>query len=431
MNNSTIRQAMDNLSAIFNYTTPTNEVPLHPLSEPEKNYIDNLIALLRQCHNIILSGAPGTGKTYLAKQIAKEMGAEYKFVQFHPSMDYTDFVEGIRPVSSDNPEPSAIGFKLLPGIFKSFCAMAVTPFHVEDNFDEIYDQFLEEFSDQDLVLETPVRKKRFHVRFSANESCIAVPETESKTEMSITRERLKEYMRTNTIHDWKPYVSAIGAFLSNKYDYKLEKSNTEKKDFVFIIDEINRGDLSKIFGELFFAIDPGYRGVAGKVETQYSNLLKSDDPFYDGFYVPENVYIIGTMNDIDRSVESMDFAIRRRFTWFTVRPNDRISMLEDSQYGLNEDVRLKAVTCMETINKIIRSAEGLGEAYEVGPAYFLKLKLLDNSFDKLWNFHIQPLLSEYLRGNPDAGDLLTQLQDGYFSALNSDKMSPDSNEVHG
>ena len=88
-----------------------------------------------------------------------------------------------------------------------------------------------------------------------------------------------------------------------------------EKKFVFIIDEINRGEISKIFGELFFSIDPGYRGVKGKVQTQYQNLITEDDPFKDGFFIPENVYIIGTMNDIDRSVECMDFAMRRRFTF--------------------------------------------------------------------------------------------------------------------
>ncbi len=85
---------------------------------------------------------------------------------------------------------------------------------------------------------------------------------------------------------------------------------------MFIIDEINRGEISKIFGDLFFSIGPGYRGPSGRVMTQYQNLVKDDDDaFKDGFYIPENVFIIGTMNDIDRSVESMDFAFRRRFAF--------------------------------------------------------------------------------------------------------------------
>ena len=90
---------------------------------------------------------------------------------------------------------------------------------------------------------------------------------------------------------------------------KVEETVVERKNYVFIIDEINRGEISKIFGELFFSIDPGYRGVAGTVQTQYQNLIEDGDIYENGFYVPENVYIIGTMNDIDRSVDSMDFAI--------------------------------------------------------------------------------------------------------------------------
>ena len=89
----------------------------------------------------------------------------------------------------------------------------------------------------------------------------------------------------------------------------------QSKKFIFVIDEINRGEISKIFGELFFSIDPGYRGEKGRIKTQYQNLVDDKDVFAKGFYIPENVYIIGTMNDIDRSVESMDFAMRRRFAF--------------------------------------------------------------------------------------------------------------------
>ena len=116
------------------------------------------------------------------------------------------------------------------------------------------------------------------------------------------------------------YMKSIVKYLKDKHGLKdyIDKTkniqNTEKK-FVFIIDEINRGEISKIFGELFYSIEPAYRRASGRVQTQYSNLIPGDDIFKDGFYVPENVFIIGTMNDIDRSVESFDFAMRRRFAW--------------------------------------------------------------------------------------------------------------------
>ena len=96
------------------------------------------------------------------------------------------------------------------------------------------------------------------------------------------------------------------------------------KKYIFIIDEINRGEISKIFGELFFAIDPGYRGRAGEISTQYANLHADPD---EKFYIPENVYIIGTMNDIDRSVDSFDFAMRRRFRFVELRADERLEML--------------------------------------------------------------------------------------------------------
>lgn len=122
---------------------------------------------------------------------------------------------------------------------------------------------------------------------------------------------------------------------------------SKSSKYVFIIDEINRGELSKIFGELFYAIDPGYRGEKGKVKTQYQNLIDNDDVFVDGFFVPENVYILATMNDIDRSVESMDFALRRRFAWKEIKPEDRIDMLSEK---LDHDTCVKAIRVMNALN---------------------------------------------------------------------------------
>ena len=188
--------------------------------------------------------------------------------------------------------------------------------------------------------------------------------------------------------------------------------------YVFIIDEINRGDIAKIFGELFFAIDPDYRGEKGKVPTQYANLIEDDDLFKDGFYVPENVYIIGTMNDIDRNVECMDFAIRRRFTWVEIKPDDTITMWDDPEKGIPE-YKDKAKTCMEAINKAIKDTPGLGSAYQLGAAYFLKLKNYGGDFEKLWKNHIEPLLKEYLRGIPDAVVTVNGMKQKWDSALQS------------
>ena len=196
------------------------------------------------------------------------------------------------------------------------------------------------------------------------------------------------------------------------YDYiRNEILKNKKQNFVFIIDEINRGEVAKIFGELFYCIDPGYRGEKGRTSTQYQNLITSGE-FQKVFFIPENVYIIGTMNDIDRSVESMDFAFRRRFSWIEVKASDTVDML-DPKYddngeliaGLEKDLAKKAKRRMENLNAAIwnekenKGIEGLNEAYHIGASYFLKLNNYDGDFDKLWEYHIKGILQEYLRGS--------------------------------
>ena len=189
----------------------------------------------------------------------------------------------------------------------------------------------------------------------------------------------------------------------------VEANKVELKPFVFIIDEINRGEASKIFGELFYAIDPGYRGKKeNMVQTQYQNLVPETDVFAKGFYVPENVYILATMNDIDRSVESMDFAMRRRFTWKEVTPADTESML-DTLPCVSE-----AKATMQRLNKTIIDTEGLGTAYQIGPSYFLKLGENGGNFDRLWEMNIEPLLKEYLRGFRKTSEILERFKTAYF-----------------
>ena len=194
--------------------------------------------------------------------------------------------------------------------------------------------------------------------------------------------------------------------------------------------------MSKIFGELFFAIEPSYRGAekCRELRTQYANLqneanefdkvLKiTDESDYGHFFIPENVYIIGTMNDIDRSVESMDFAFRRRFTFKEIKANENLGMLDE----LDESIREKAEQTLIRLNNKIwhkpidneheseRSIEGLSSAYHIGGAYFLKLKELGNDFDKLWEYHLEGLLREYLRGMEDAETKLEKLYTAYKS----------------
>ena len=216
--------------------------------------------------------------------------------------------------------------------------------------------------------------------------------------------------------EFKATQEALALQFGKDKDYVV----TEPKSYVFIIDEINRGELSKIFGELFYAIDPGYRGKKGKVKTQYQNLIDKKDEFADGFYVPENVYILATMNDIDRSVESMDFAMRRRFVWKEIKPEDRLDMLSEK---LSPNICGKAIRVMTALNKAITNTRGLGKAYQIGPAYFLKLSEdnYNGDFSALWDLHIEVLLYDYLRGYSNADAKVEEFKHIYFESLNEIK----------
>ena len=197
---------------------------------------------------------------------------------------------------------------------------------------------------------------------------------------------------------------------SSKATSKVEKL----KKYVFIIDEINRGEISKIFGELFFALDPGYRGRVGEVTTQYANLHADPN---EKFFIPENVYIIGTMNDIDRSVDSFDFAMRRRFRFVELKADERLEMLANLE---DEELEEEAIRRMTALNKEIAQVEDLNENYQIGPAYFLKLKTL--SFDQLWTDYLAPLLQEYVQGMYDEAGILQRFAEvyGYPDATEGD-----------
>lgn len=329
----------------------------------EQNEIASLIK--DGAKQIILTGAPGTGKTYIAKNVAKKEGTyltwknevngeypKYEFVQFHPSYDYTDFVEGLRPMEDEDGE---IKFQKVDGIFKKFCREVVNA------------------------------------------------------------------------------------------------KNKEGKYF-FIIDEINRADLSKVFGELMYCLESDKRGADNKIQTQYANLPtynpktkskyepdtkdknKSDtnedkynlDVFADGFYIPENVYIIGTMNDIDRSVESMDFALRRRFIWKEIevptekeKLKDKLKAMFEKEEKLNNKVEEfvdEIANYIIEVNKKILKRPELNKHYYISQGQFAnvpgKIKSKDKKDDKekdgkaiakdyieqVWELRLQSLLYEYVRG---------------------------------
>ena len=314
-----------------------------------------IIELLENNHNIILTGAPGTGKTFLAQQVAEYFaGKEYvKKIQFHPSYDYTDLVEGMRPSGNNS-------FSRVDGSFKRFCKCAILGLNVNVSNKELAD---------------------------------------------------KEKGYTETIEP-------------------------SKDPYVFIIDEINRGEVSKIFGEVFFCIEESHRGKEEAMDTQYQNLVPDGDLFKKGFYVPDNVYVIGTMNDIDRSVESMDFAFRRRFAFIEIEATtNMLDSIDIDESQVIEDLKkqMKALN-----NKIIEPKYGLSTAYQIGGAYFLKFEKYYSAFNNnekfaykaLWDNHLKGTLFEYFRVLPqeDRKKYMTEMENAFLGKYSEDKKTKTSKE---
>lgn len=392
------------------------------------------IELLNENQNLVLTGAPGTGKTFMAQEIAKEMGAITKFVQFHPSYDYTDFVEGLRPVEK---EDGQMGFERKDGVFKEFCREAIKnlvdseksieSLTKEMSWQEKLERFVEDAIDQGTKFKTVNGSEFFITDMKGRTIVVHNEQNEKTTQVTVNADDILELLTNEVplkiVRDIRNYFNRKFGTQPDSYAYVITKAvrdmkqkmpvveanKVERKPFVFIIDEINRGEASKIFGELFFAIDPGYRGKKDNlVQTQYQNLVPETDVFAKGFYVPENVYILATMNDIDRSVESMDFAMRRRFTWKEVTPADTEAMLDTLSCASD------AKATMARLNKAIAETDGLGAAYQIGPSYFLKLEKNGGNFDKLWEMNIEPLLKEYLRGFRKTGEILDKFKTAYF-----------------
>ena len=316
--------------------------------------------------HIIFTGAPGTGKTYsIIQYLKKNAKNRYKFVQFHSSFDYTDFVEGLRPALLDGTR----SFLRMDGLFKEFCRYVV-----EQNIESIIERIKKEkpakvLSDLNELLENKEYEKLYVLLSSDSDDLSA--------ENKAIKEKLNDYL----------------AALDQYY---------------FFIDEINRADLSTVFGELLFALEESYKGLGYRFNTRYYALptyrldndgnaeLISDDCFKDGFFVPRNVRIIGTMNNIDRSVESIDFALRRRFDWIEIDAN---TVMEASllDMGLPSDLVEKA----KELNRVISDSEvGLNKDYHIGPAYYKGAKT-NEDLASVYYKKIEPLLNEYVRGRDD------------------------------
>lgn len=328
--------------------------------------------LLLTHQQLILTGAPGTGKTFVAKALVEQhvngQLLRTEFIQFHPNFDYTDFIEGLKPAAGS--EAGQVGFELRNGVFKEFCRRAGLAERLEVAGLEWSEENVRQFLAGDEA------GQKFWLEWAQN---------------------------------WK-----------KPGDWT---ARPDLPHFFFVIDEINRAELSRVFGELFFALEPEYRGRRGLVKTQYANLndaktffLKQGD---DRFFVPSNVYVIGTMNDLDRSVESFDFALRRRFAWRELKTDEDLfrTMMTDLKPALGSDYD-EALRRYLALNRAIveKDSGGLTTAYQIGPAYFRKLTKytgLDDRWEMLWENHLEILLHEYLRGVPTAGSRIAALKKAY------------------
>lgn len=413
-----------------------------------KGYRNPFSSMLIESKNLIFRGAPGTGKSYLAKEIAAdiisngyfddyallsdEQKKQVEFVQFHPNYDYTDFVEGLRPKINDD---GTMGFELQDGIFKKFIARAQKNYEDSQKSREavekelsVQESMAEFFSGIELGVDTfkTINGSVFTITSVDDRHInISIPGNATVNKLTLNLDEVRKLLESgqgfDKVKDITNFFGKTFATQGYSYDFAIYKAIREKKGkaskvrakakqvglkkYIFIIDEINRGEISKIFGELFYAIDPFYRGRAGEISTQYSNLHSDPD---EKFFIPENVYIIGTMNDIDRSIDSFDFAMRRRFRFVELKADERLEMLATLE---NEELRNEAIRRMAALNKTIADVEDLNENYQIGASYFLKLKTL--SFDQLWTNFLYPLLQEYVRGMYDEDGLMKQFARAY------------------
>lgn len=408
--------------------------------------------ILLQSKNLIFRGAPGTGKSYLAREIATyivskgktikydDLSADQKtqieFVQFHPNYDYTDFVEGLRPKINDD---GTMGFELKDGVFKRFVTRARKNLENSKKSDEtikkevgVQQSISAFFSDVKFGLDKfkTITGNEFTItNVDDDHIYISIPGNATINKLTLNLDEIRKMLmasdhKFNKVKDITNFFGKSFAVQAYSYDFaiyneikakkntnlKISATSEEEKKYVFIIDEINRGEISKIFGELFFAIDPGYRGKSGEISTQYSNLHSDPD---EKFFIPENVYIIGTMNDIDRSVDSFDFAMRRRFRFIELKASDKERIKEILSDLQDKELIDRAINKMNALNKEISNVDDLNDNYQIGAAYFLKLSSVDNDFSRLWTDYLLPLLQEYVQGMYDENGIIDRFKKAY------------------
>jgi 5-methylcytosine-specific restriction protein B len=352
--------------------------------------ISNPFTLKKQ---VIKYGAPGTGKTYTAKRDTgllfdiwrEEFGANTNYthdtqcevVQFHPSFGYEDFMEGLRPILDQDGKAQ---LTLQNGVFKRICQRAA-------------------------IWEKDVYSIPKHGPNLAKEW------------ESLRIQDLLPHKANLTGEHWR-YLFALA--------HQDKKVADAVPPFFFIVDEINRAELSRVLGELMICLE--YRGVEGAISTQYAALNTAETGLVSiggtyKFFIPHNVYIIGTMNTIDRSVESFDLALRRRFRWERIDPNIvalryHLKQHHDVKPGNASRPWVGLADDLAALNQRIRATDILGADYEIGHAYLMKLRYPETLTktevrEKVWEDAIKPLLEEYLRGSGRGETLIPEFQKAF------------------
>jgi 5-methylcytosine-specific restriction protein B len=363
--------------------------------------------------NRILYGPPGTGKTYHTinealniispeflnenKEDREVLNDKYRklveqgqivFTTFHQSMTYEDFVEGIKPQEPNSPG-DPISYIIEPGIFKRVCSKAMMK--SENNFDTAYNAFLEEISnhaDEKFKLNTKTGKV-FAVSINSKNNLTLFTGSELKPNGTLTKENIQNQLINGESYDyWDSYFKGVINYLVERHNY-VEKQTQSVKKYVLIIDEINRGNVSQIFGELITLLEDDKR--LGEDESQRVKLPYSKEMFG----VPSNLYLIGTMNTADRSVEALDSALRRRFSFVEMPPIPIIlnthSIVKD---GIIDGFDLKIL--LSTINQRIEKI--LDKDHLIGHSYFLKVSSI-SELKFVFQQNIIPLLQEYFYGD--------------------------------
>lgn len=404
-----------------------------------KGLIDmEIIDILKQKKQIILQGAPGTGKTYSTAEIAinlidgkisddrKKVMERYKelikknqifFTTFHQSMDYEEFVEGYKPISNDG----NIVYDVKDGIFKEACNKSKEVVEVgKVGLEEAWSNFTYDFSNRVakgidnntgyLILQTLRDNNTFYLSIDDNNIVRYLPENNKTDKWLQLNNRVKEFyysLKAEKSIGSMSYVKPLLKYLKENYNLSDPIENNENP-VVLIIDEINRGNIAKIFGELITLLEADKRKNADneiEVKLPYSKEV---------FSVPSNLYIIGTMNTTDRSIGYIDYALRRRFAFITIKADKE--KIESFYNDKNSDCKNKALELFDYINNNIIN-NNLNEEFDsddimIGHSYFMAQNA--EELKRKLEYEIKPLLLEYykdgiLKSNNDIKDSIKKL----------------------